>query len=346
MKRHGFAHFLGVLVLLSGCVVDPKVPPGKEIELETTTFSFDQEIYPTSSELFPNYRLAPGDVLDVLFQIRTWQQKEEFRLAVDHTISVKFINSPNLNETQLVQPDGIISLPYVGEVYVVNKSIKELTKELQDKYRTILRYPELYIIVPEFRSGIKELKKDLHTAPRGLSRLVTIRPDGYVTFPLAGEFFVADKTIPEVNEILNKVYDDLHPGLHVDLFLEEHSGALVYVMGEVAKPGAFKIQRPITIPNAITLAAGHTRFAALENVIVFRRHEKKIVGTSIDLRSTLSVEEKANFFYLKPDDILYLPKRNLASIGDIMEDVGRVLLFRGWSIGLDGQLYVNPLIDR
>jgi len=336
-----------ILCLLNGCsTTGSNIPKDMEIELNTETFSFDEGTYPTSLNLFPDYKLVPGDVLDVLFQIKTWQEKSQFHLAVDHTVRIKFLHAPELDETQMIMPDGNISMPYVGEVYVVGKTVKEQENLLEEKYKAILNNPELYVTVPEFRSGIKEFKRDLHTAPRGLSRLVTIRPDGYVTFPLVGNIFVAGRSIPEVNMELNGKYDEVLLGLHVDLFLEKHSGSLIYVMGEVAKPGAYKILRPVTISHAITLAQGHSAQANLDRVIVFRRHEKKIVGRVIDVKDTLNLQENSAFLYLKPDDLIYIPKRNLSAWGDIMDDVQRVMMFRGWNIGIDGPLYENPLIKN
>ncbi|MEW6428584.1 MAG: polysaccharide biosynthesis/export family protein [Thermodesulfobacteriota bacterium] len=335
-----------LLVLLAGCAAREHSPTGREVELDTTTFSFDAGTYPSSLNLFPEYRLVPGDVLDVLFQIRTWQEKKEFRLAVDHTVKIHFLHAPELDETQMIMPDGKISLPYVGEVYVVGRTVEELTSLLKEKYSPILRDTEMYVTVPEFRSSIKEIKNDLHTAPRGLSRLVTIRPDGYVTFPLTGDLFVAGRTIPDVNTALNELYEKLLPGLHCDLFLEKHSGSMLYVMGEVASPGSYQIPGPVSVAHAVALAKGHTKQAATDRIIVFRQHEKKVVGRAVNLADTLSLRENAEFLLLKPDDLVFVPKRDMSSLGDVMEDVMRVLMFRGWNIGLDGPLYENPLIKN
>ncbi len=346
MKIRAALHTFSVLLalLLAGCAARQHLPAAVEVEIPATTFSFDQGTYPTALGLFPEYRLAPGDVLDVLFQIRTWQKKEEFKLAVDHRIQVHFLNAKELDQNQMVMPDGTISMPYIGKVQVVGKTVEELTAMLREKYATILRDPEIYVTVPEFRSAIKEFKHDLHTAPRGLSRLVTIRPDGYVTFPLAGEMFVAGRTIPEVNKELDARYESLIPGLHVNLFLEKHSGAVVYVMGEVAKPGAYKVLRPITIAHAIALAQGHTVRADLERVVVFRRHEKRYVGRIMAVADALARGRDAEFLYLRPDDLVYVPPKGITALGDIMDDVMRVLMFRGWNIGIDGPLHENPLI--
>ncbi len=332
-----------LLTLPIGCSNErPIIPINREIPISRETFSFDQGTYPTQLDLFPEYRLSPGDVLDVLFQIRTWRRRNEFKIGISHTISVHFINIPSLNQTERVLPDGTIVLPYLGNVTVIGKTIPELTKELEERYKNILRHPDIYITVPEFRSRIKELKHDLHTAPRGLSRLVTIRPDGYVTFPLVGDVFAAHRTIPEVKKILNKRYNAYLPGLHVDLFLQKSAGSFVYLVGEVKKVGAYKIIKPISVLEAITLAGGYTHNANLSSVIVFRRHERKIIARGLNLKDVLHASRNASFFYLRPDDIVYVPRTKISTLGQLMRQIADIALFNGWGSSTSWNVNFKP----
>jgi polysaccharide export outer membrane protein len=312
---------------------------GEEIYFEKTTFSFDREKY--SFDIFPEYRIVPGDILDVLFQARTWIEKEEFTLAVDHEVEVKFVHNQELNQKQFIRPDGNISLPYIGEIRVVGKSVEELRRDLMDRYRTILKDPELYIVVPEFRSAMKELKRDLHTAPRGLSRLVTVRPDGYVTFPMVGHVLVSNRTITDVNDELNEQYEKIMPGLHVDLFLERHAGSVVYVVGEVKDPGAYKITKPISIIEALAFSKGLLPGANLESVIVVRKHEDKLVATRVNVKNLASrtESERARVFYLQPDDIVWVPRTWISKAAEVARDIADILFFRGWGVGFTWELH-------
>ena len=336
-KEYILLALLCFLFAAIGCAGDKGALSGKEVELQGDTFSFDKGAYPSRQGLFPEYHLVPGDIMDVLFQVEPLLEKKSFRLALDYSIGVKFISLPELNEIQRIKPDGKISLPYIGEIYVLDMTVAELTKELEERYSKILRDPELYITVPQFRSQrsrIQELKKDLHTATRGLSRLVTVRPDGYTTFPLIGDVFTGHKTIPQVNKILNEGYGKYMPGLHVDLFLEKHAGSTIYVLGQVREPGVFMISKPITVIAAVALAGGHEPWAKLSNVIVFRRHEEKLAATRVNLKKTLDPGNKSTFFYLKPDDIIFVPRTGMSKLAQIMNEISDILFFRGWSLSL------------
>ncbi len=417
-RRAGLGLLAGVLVaVLVGCAQNAHGPDYREVPLAETTFSFAAP--DVSFDIFKEYRLVPGDILDVLYHVRQDTMEEDFRMsvdhevtvrfidvpeltetqnvrpdgsislpylgvipvsgrtvsevtddlkaryselakgpfriAIDHEVAVKFVDLPELNEVQFVRPDGTISLPYLGVVTAAGKSIEELTAELKTAYTRVLKSPELYVLVTEprsvwtdvrkklqqpnlhiivrgYREAIVQFKHDLHTAPRGLSRLVTIRPDGYATFALIGDMFVADKTIPEVDAALDEKYQQILLGLSVDLFLEEHSGSQIYVLGNVKNPGAYRILKPTPVVKALALAGSFLPGSEVDDMIVYRRHENKMVATKIDTAAVLRMEKDAALFYLQPDDILYVPRTALGQTADVMRDIADILFFRGWTI--------------
>lgn len=71
----------------------------------------------------PKVTLAPGDVIDV-----------------------KFFYTPELNETQIVRPDGMITLQLVGDINVQGKTIAELEEHLIELYKFHLKNPEISVI--------------------------------------------------------------------------------------------------------------------------------------------------------------------------------------------------------
>lgn len=280
---------LGFLVvaalILAGCGTHiESIKRGEEVPLDITTFSFDQVEQPY--EKWPDYRISPGDVLDVLFQIRTWEKKEDFKVGIDYSVNVKFVHAPELNVDEKVRPDGTISLPYIGKYPIIGKTIDAVTKELRSLYDSILQNSDLYVSVPDYRTSIKELKADLHTAPRGLSRLTTVRPDGYVTLPMVGDVKAGGRTVPEVQKELSEKYPAILPDLHVDLFLEKHSGSKIYILGQVHRAGVYEIPKPLTVEQALAMAGSFLPGAQLDNIIVVRRHRDqrdKMIATRINM---------------------------------------------------------------
>src|SRR5512137_1347129 len=155
----------GLFILaLAACSSAPVISPGQEVTLEKTSFSFESTT--NAFELFENYLVKPGDMLDVLLEFRTWTEKPDFKIAIDQTLEIKFVQPPqyhtiqqppSMDQSQRVRPDGTISLPYIGSIRVVGMTVDQLTKELNQRYSTVLRDPNIYVLVPDFDNAIKEL---------------------------------------------------------------------------------------------------------------------------------------------------------------------------------------------
>lgn len=331
----GLFFILCLVILLNGCSTTGNLPPDFEKPYHRTTYSFDQGTYPSDQDLFLVYTITPGDVLDVMFQINA-QKAEEFRIDLYHEIDVVFPDLPTLSNTQKIMPTGNIVMPYVGEVYVLGLTLDEVHALLAKKYAKILLDPQLVVKVTNMDARIEQIRKDLHTAPRGLSKLVNVRPDGYATFPLIGDYFVAHKTLKQVNSLIQEKYEAFLPGMRADLYLHEQAGSVVYMLGEVNKPGPYKIQKPINLLQAVTMAGSYTNNAKIENIILFRKHEQKLIARSVNLENLLALKDSEAFFFLKPDDIVFVPKTKIASLAHLMTQISSIALFDGWSIGISG----------
>ncbi len=46
-----------------------------------------------------------------------------------------------------VQSDGTVNLPYIGDVNIENKTTKEIEKILKEKYNSILKLPEVIVLI-------------------------------------------------------------------------------------------------------------------------------------------------------------------------------------------------------
>ena len=302
--------------------------PNQETTIESSSFSSSGDGFDMLSE----YRMSPGDQLEILFSVQTWQQADRFEIALGDTVAVKFLNAPQYNETQKVRPDGTISLPFINSVNASGKTVDELTAELKQAYAKVFRAPDILVTVPEFLSQVRELKDDLATSDRGLSRLIRIRSDGYATFPWLGDVNVANRTIADVSAEVNARYAEISPSLKADVILEDHASSVVYVMGQVNKPGAYPLNRPVSVIEAISLAQGTDNTADLERVVVMRRGPEKITGKMVNVSSMLNFEQGSQFFFIAKDDIVYVPKRQLASSAQFMQELQQLLLFRGWGV--------------
>jgi len=326
-RQHLITTIFVALWLVSNLIGCHSANPRFPADMETMTLDIPPEEQ-TGNDVFASYTIDPGDKLGVLFQFHTWSEEEAYVISVDDKVAVYFIHAPELDQEQDVRPDGQISLPYVGQVKVSGLIVEELTASLIEKYSSVLRDPQLYIVVSETRRRIQEFKNDLRSDRQGLSRLLTVRPDGYISFPYLGEMQVAGRTIPAVTDDLNQKYESFMRGLYVNLSLLETAGSILYVLGEVNEPGGYKIERPVTALEAISLAGGYKSSARLEEVVALRRETDQVKARRIDLVKALTLAEQQ--YFLQPDDVLFVPKSSLYANSEIAQQVTDVLLFRGW----------------
>lgn len=288
--------------------------------------------------MFDRYLIAPGDVLDIVYHLER-SDVERFPITLYHQVSVNFVSAPELSETQEVLPDGSISLPFLGPINVVGMTAQELSDVLKEHYSNLLQHPEIYVKIENFNARVEQVREDLHTAGRGLSKLVTVRPDGFANFPIVGSLKVAQRTIEDVQVDLRERYGEFMDGLEADLFMHEQTGTNIFVIGEVNNPGAIQVTRPINVVAALARAGGYTNEGAIKSTIVFRRQGDRMVAHRFNLMDMGRDGAQALNFFLRPDDILLVPRSRISSNAQLMREIMDITMFRGWSFGLDGELF-------
>jgi len=104
-----------------------------------------------------------------------------------------------------------------------------------------------------------------------LQQEVLIRPDGGMTFPLAGELHAAGHTVPELAKMLEERIRKYVPDAVVTVAVKTAGGSQVFVIGKVNHPGTFLLTGPLDVMQALSLAGGSTPFADLNGIRILRR---------------------------------------------------------------------------
>jgi polysaccharide export outer membrane protein len=100
---------------------------------------------------------------------------------------------------------------------------------------------------------------------------VLVRPDGGLSFPLAGEINAAGQTVREVRDLIAERLKRYIPDPVVTVAIKTIGGNAIYVLGKVSRPGGFPFSRPVDVMQALSLAGGATPFAALNQIVILRR---------------------------------------------------------------------------
>ena len=76
-----------------------------------------------------------------------------YRIHVGDVLDIIFFKTTDFNQTSTVGPDGAISLPLVGRIVVVGRTVEDVTAELTEGYGREMVNPQITVSVSEF-SGL------------------------------------------------------------------------------------------------------------------------------------------------------------------------------------------------
>ena len=127
--------------------------------------------------------------------------------------------------------------------------------------------------------------------------------DGFITLPVLGKIRVEGLTTTAAETKITETAMEYLKEPTVKVKLLNYK---ITVLGEVNKPGVYyNYDKSVSVLDAISMADGSTDFAHIENVLVLRHTEKGTETHRLNLASSKSLFN-SNFYYLQPDDIVYV----------------------------------------
>jgi polysaccharide export outer membrane protein len=151
-----------------------------------------------------------------------------------------------------------------------------------------------------------------------------IRRDGKITLRLIGELQAAGKRPDELRNEVTKLYESQLQIKEVSVFVK--SPAPVFVTGSVLNPAKIPTDRPLTVLEAISEAGGvDARTAEVRSVVVIRHENGRRSGYIIDLEPALA-GQPGDAFYLKPFDIVYVPRTQIVKVNQWVDQYIRKML--------------------
>lgn len=156
-----------------------------------------------------------------------------------------------------------------------------------------------------------------------LDRQVLVRPDGRVTFPLAGTLPAADRSLEDLQESIRAALASdfiepptvtvalVQPSEAAAAAAEQEDLQFIYVIGQVANPGRHPITEPVDVLRALAIAGGPGVFAATSRIQVRNRDENG--GEVVRLFDYEAVQEGAGAEMIEVGngDVVVVPERGL-----------------------------------
>lgn len=158
----------------------------------------------------------------------------------------------------------------------------------------------------DFRLGPNDvLRVDVHEHPELSTPLtsnfvgVKVGPDGKLSLALVGPVAVAGLTLDEARDAITEAFAKYLKEPRIDLSLVEMASRRFYLYGEVNEPGAFVLDRPLNVYQALALGGGFTKQANRDEIVLLRVEGDRAVARYFDGQSL----ETQGFAALQPDDL-------------------------------------------
>jgi polysaccharide export outer membrane protein len=240
-------------------------------------------------------------------------RQPEYQLGAGDTIRVTVFQNPDLTVETRVTENGTISYPLVGSVRVGGLTIpvaeQAIAKALKDG--NFIQEPQVNISLLQNRGNQVSVlgmvnrpgRFPLETANTRLSEMLAIAggiaPTGADIVILTG---IRDgKPLRREIDIPGMFLDDQ---LQHDIVvvggdvIYVHRQPMYYIYGEVQRPGSFRVERGMTIRQALAQAGGLSVRGTERSMAVYRRDSAgRIEASGLDLNDPV-----------RPDDVLYVQR--------------------------------------
>ena len=136
--------------------------------------------------------------------------------------------------------------------------------------------PKGYVIGPEDVLSIVVWRE------KDMSWEVVVRPDGKISLPLLNDVQAAGYTPEQLAEIVEKTAAKYVSDSDATVIVKAINSRKVFVLGEVAKPGAIPLTSEMNVLQLIASVGGFLEYANKGNVTILRTRER--TGTPIQVQ--------------------------------------------------------------
>lgn len=136
---------------------------------------------------------------------------------------------------------------------------------------------------------------------------VLVRPDGEITFPLAGEIKAGGLTTKALSDELVKKLKKFIPHPSVTVSVLKSISNKIYVIGKVNRPGEFTATGYLDVLQALTMAGGLTPYADADEIKIIRRTDKGNIMKLFDYDEVVSGDRLDMNIILKAGDTVVVP---------------------------------------
>jgi len=257
-------------------------------------------------------------------------------IGADDSITVSCLESAEISKTWRITSSGDVDLPLVGKVHAAGLTAEQLQDSLAKSLKTFIRDPHVTVYIAEFRSQPVTVTGAVHRpgtfqteGPKTLWTVLTMagglekdpgatvtvtRQIKYGAIPMPGAHPSADGKQSVVDLPMRDVIDATSAASNLliqpnDVVAVSTDTRLVFIIGEVIKPGAVELvsHDSISMMQLLAAANGLSKLAAPAHSEIMRKNAEGLyekIG-SVDLKKLVNgrIEDRM----LNAGDIVVVP---------------------------------------
>jgi polysaccharide export outer membrane protein len=257
-------------------------------------------------------------------------------------LEIAVYGAPDLNQHTRVSAEGNISLPLIGPVRVAGLTSSEAEGAIEGQLRQnkILNDPQVSVYVKEYtNSGVSvvgEVARPGFYSLLGRHRLFdALQAAGGLTEKAANRAVISHRgshesvTVELPRDPVKMVQSnvEVRPGDTVVI----PAAPIVYVLGEVNKPGGYVLNSTngVTLLRIIAAAGGPTHDASVGETKMLRNTPSGLKQLKVPLKNILKA--KAPDMPVQTEDIIYLPRSRVKAAlapGVLLNTLAAVAIYR------------------
>ena len=134
---------------------------------------------------------------------------------------------------------------------------------------------------------------------------VVVRPDGMITMPLLNDIKVVGLKTEELQALLTEKLKAYVNEPQVTIIVRAIRSRIVFLIGEVARPGVYPLNRDMTILELLAGSGGLGPWAKAGSIYVLREENGKKVRIPFDYKKALV--GRGENVVLHPGDMVIVP---------------------------------------
>jgi len=238
---------------------------------------------------------------------------EDYLLGGGDTVDIVVYGQSDLTTTaRISQDDGTITFPLLDEVAIAGLSPEEAGRKIAKLLRDggFIKNPQVSLTVKEFQSQkipvMGQVNKPGQYTLKGESRVIDLISEAGGLKEDAADIIAVvkkenGKQVKHEIDLLRFYAGDMGQNIKVSRgdFIMVPKMDEFYIHGEVQSPGLYRLERNMTVMQALSVGGGVSDRGSLRGIVVTRNQGD---GTTKKLKLDLTSK-------VKPNDVLYVKER-------------------------------------